>query len=325
VEQEVQMDATGPDTAMHLSMEMVDRMSEGVGLTRCRDGVIVYGNPAVIRMFGYDHDALAGSPVTSLLPGGDKDSEERAARVMEHLKTHKAWNGEVENVRKDGSRFWTHLTVTTLNHPEHGEVWMGVYEDITDRKRIEKELQEANELLTKMSQTDDLTGLPNRRCFLDTLSRELHRINRYGGETVVGIVDVDHFKVLNDTYGHTFGDHVLIELAKVLRAQVRQSDLVGRYAGDEIVVLMPNIVTAGAVNVIERIRAAFNGPLCTPEGTPVLVTFSAGLSPVSQNATPEAVLRSADSALYEAKMSGRNCTRIFLQQGKESSEDKSLM
>jgi diguanylate cyclase (GGDEF)-like protein len=194
-------------------------------------------------------------------------------------------------------------------------------EDVTELSAALEKLHQANDLLQKMAHTDDLTGLPNRRCFLETLAREPHRINRYGGEAVVGIVDADHFKTLNDTQGHALGDRVLTELAATFLAQVRNSDTVGRYAGDEFVILMPNISTEGAINVIERGRAALRIPLRTRDDAPVSVTFSAGLAPVPQNTTPEAVLHLADLALYEAKTAGRDCTRVSPQLGRKSSGD----
>ena len=152
---------------------------------------------------------------------------------------------------------------------------------------------------------DPLTGVCNRRSFDDSLRTFIAQHNRSGDTFALAMIDVDHFKLINDEHGHLHGDRVLQELAQYLRSSVRTVDVVARYGGEEFVLLMPRTDLATACNLCERIRAAIVANLS--------VTVSMGLAASMANDTPETLLARADAALYMAKGEGRNC--VYFHEG----------
>jgi diguanylate cyclase (GGDEF)-like protein len=154
---------------------------------------------------------------------------------------------------------------------------------------------------------DPLTGLYNRRAFERELTAERTRFERYGRPLAVVIVDLDHFKRINDTHGHEAGDAVLQQVADAIREEVRDVDVPARLGGEEFVVLLPETVLAHAMEVAERLRAAFERLEFTWHGTAIPLRASIGVSACpSCVPDPRALLRSADAALYLAKSMGRN-------------------
>jgi diguanylate cyclase (GGDEF)-like protein len=158
--------------------------------------------------------------------------------------------------------------------------------------------------LEQLAARDALTGLVNRRVFEETLVREIARSTRTREPLSLVVVDVDHFKRVNDTHGHHVGDEVLRHVGKALGGSVRASDLVARFGGEEFVALLPNCGPADACKVAESLRTAV-----AADGPPVPVTASAGVASYPTQATDGASLfQAADAALYEAKREGRDRT-----------------
>ncbi len=182
-----------------------------------------------------------------------------------------------------------------------------------DRFRLAEkndELQHANEILSQLSITDGLTKLHNHRYFQDNLSREMKRVSRTRTPLSLILLDIDDFKMLNDTHGHAAGDEVLVSLASIMNESARESDLIARYGGEEFVVLMPNTDLAGAVHLAEKIRMAVEGTrlIIGENMKPVNVTISVGVALYSGNRRNLFV--EADKALYQAKAAGKNCVII---------------
>ncbi|NVJ71439.1 MAG: diguanylate cyclase [Alphaproteobacteria bacterium] len=169
-----------------------------------------------------------------------------------------------------------------------------------------RELEEANQELTHLAMTDALTGCFNRRYFLNAADMELSRMKRHGYPVVVAMIDIDHFKDINDTYGHSVGDSVLADVAKVCDDTIRYEDTMGRLGGEEFAVLLPVADDEGASGVLERLRQSVEN--LTFEGHEGLrVTVSIGLSELrADDLTVEQGLKRADEALYAAKNQGRN-------------------
>jgi diguanylate cyclase (GGDEF)-like protein len=168
---------------------------------------------------------------------------------------------------------------------------------------------ELHETVARESVTDDLTGLSNRRAFADSLSGEVERAKRFGGDLALVLIDLDNFKSINDTYGHPQGDLVLREVARVLRTSSREIDQPARYGGEELAVILPGTDVEGAYNRAERIREEI-GRLRIPRldgaGT-VSITTSCGVASAhAAAADARALVQAADNALYEAKHSGKN-------------------
>lgn len=166
--------------------------------------------------------------------------------------------------------------------------------------------------IRKLSQTDHLTGVLNRRSFLDDLDAEVQRCGRYGNSLCVLMIDADNFKSINDNYGHHAGDIVLKEIAKVLRATVRQTDKCGRWGGEEFVVALVETRLDTAIVIAERIRLALIRSDIFVEGSRLNVSASIGIArwlPGTEDTTQ--ILRQADAAMYAAKSAGKNCVKVI--------------
>lgn len=175
-------------------------------------------------------------------------------------------------------------------------------EEILERKSAEKKLEE-------LATTDPLTLLYNRRKFNELVDYEIEKEKRYALGLSVIYCDIDHFKNINDTYGHDVGDEVLIAFAKLLKESLRESDTVARWGGEEFVILIPSKTADIAVEIAEKMRKNIEDNVFLNVGT---VTASFGVSHYINNDTKEAMLKRADKALYKAKENGRNCVEVLL-------------
>ncbi|MFZ3185535.1 MAG: diguanylate cyclase [Pseudomonas sp.] len=158
--------------------------------------------------------------------------------------------------------------------------------------------------------TDPLTGLPNRAAWDERLELEMARWQRYGGDLLMGIVDIDHFKRINDNYGHLAGDKVLKIIADELSKRLRKTDFMARFGGEEFALLIPSTPLAGAEQLLETLRAAIEACPFHFKGERVTITLSAGISAFASGERSDAVFERADQALYRAKRGGRNRTEI---------------
>jgi two-component system cell cycle response regulator len=175
------------------------------------------------------------------------------------------------------------------------------------RLRAGKRIVELQEALWTLATRDPLTSLWNHGAILDILKRELNRAQRCDEKLSVMMMDIDHFKSVNDTYGHKGGDAALVEVSKRLGAELRDYDTVGRYGGEEFVVILPEAAGVDAETVAERLRQSIARESFAIEGHMVPITISIGVaSTVDGDFDAESLLRSADASLYEAKHNGRN-------------------
>ena len=167
------------------------------------------------------------------------------------------------------------------------------------------------EEMRKVSQTDDLTGLHNRRFLQDRLDQELHRAVRASGMISCILLDIDHFKTINDHHGHAAGDFILSGVAEIMRQHIRKSDLAVRFGGDEFLLILFDNDKEGALRVAERIRSDVASRQFPFDGRKVPVTVSSGVSayPEDGMTTSDELLARADQALYDAKAAGRNVVR----------------
>ncbi len=178
----------------------------------------------------------------------------------------------------------------------------------SDSERLQDELHKAR----LMSLTDEFTGLPNRRAFMRRLEDEIGRAQRYATPLSLAIVDLDEFKIINDTFGHIAGDQVLHCYAEHMLSTFRHHDLVARYGGEEFAVLLPNTTLEGARRALSKVQSRVAKNQCTQDGrTLLLPTFSAGLALYVPGEQPLRLIEKADRALYRAKHLGRN--RIELE------------
>lgn len=240
----------------------------------------------------------------------DRDGAIQAFR--EHLDRATAFYSSEHRVQcRDGAYKWV-LDRGQALWNRNGEALRvaGSFTDITERKRSDEavreanqKLEEANQKLAALATTDGLTGIPNRRMFDERLAMEVERAHRYGFPLSLALLDVDHFKLYNDTYGHQAGDEVLKAVAQILQNSVREADMVARYGGEEFVLVLPHTDGLEALTVAEHCRAALEA-YPWPER---LATASFGIATFTDALTtaPE-MIHAADRALYSSKQNGRN-------------------
>jgi two-component system cell cycle response regulator len=187
-------------------------------------------------------------------------------------------------------------------------------------KFLQDELKRSNELLKQLSNTDPLTKLHNRRHLTEVLGKEIQRAERQKAFLTFIILDIDHFKRVNDTYGHQNGDVVLVALAEAIQSGLRAYDLAARYGGEEFVLVLPGTSLAGGVTVAERLRGAVQGLTFAPPLESLAVTASLGVAtfPSSLVDSIDSLIRQADEALYRAKQNGRNRVETMVIPARES-------
>ncbi len=185
-------------------------------------------------------------------------------------------------------------------------------------RKLQDELRLKNETLARLSTIDPVTGLRNRRFVTDLLNVEFQKSKRYGEPLSVVMMDLDHFKQVNDNYGHLAGDTVLEGVSKLLQACVRSTDIAARYGGEEFLVVLHHSLRDGAAVMAECLRVAIEGAVFeAPDTRPMEVTVSMGIASFDTSmAECQEIIAAADRALYAAKDAGRNCVMVALPDGR---------
>ena len=208
---------------------------------------------------------------------------------------------EVRVPRTAGDRYYITSVKPIFGTPGQVTSIVCISKEITERKQLEQRL-------TELANLDFLTGIPNRRHFIELADMELARVRRYRTPLALAMMDIDHFKSVNDHYGHEAGDEVLRQVVGVCRHALREPDVMGRVGGEEFAILFPETDAASAHEVADRLRAEVARTAITLEdGTTLHVTASLGIAAFSDSDPGfGALLRRADKALYQAKISGRD-------------------
>ena len=265
-------------------------------------GDISFWNPAAEKMFGYHSNEVLGKNVHALLaPEEYRQAYETAFPHFQRTGQGSAIGRtlDLKALKKGGRQVFIELSLSALERPD-GWHAVGIVRDITERKRTEAKL-------SLMATTDDLTGTWNRRYFMNAMVQEIERARRHGHPFSVLMLDIDHFKAVNDNFGHAAGDAVLKHLVSQITGVLRQTDITGRLGGEEFGMLLPETHLDGAVQLAERVRSTIEKSPVHHGGRDIFYTVSIGVAVYRQGAdSVDTLLQQADNALYAAKEGGRN-------------------
>ncbi len=261
-------------------------------------------NPATTLMTGYEAFELLGHTVFGMINlHNDQTPEAFQAMVVERG----SWNGELDVTTKNGNDCPVGIRVTRVDDPRSGVpahyIW--ILADITERRQAEERMRH-------IAQHDALTGLPNRLALLMRLAQLLPEARRHQWNIAIMFIDLDRFKIINDTLGHQIGDEMLREVACRLSSVIRETDFVARLGGDEFVILLPGIATpADAAIVANKIIAALSTAIQV-DGHELHTSPSIGISLFPDDGPDgDSILKNADTAMYHAKSAGRNNYQFF--------------
>lgn len=277
-----------------------------------RDYTIIKFNDAFARAKGKRVRDLFGKRCYEVLRGRDSVCDD--CIVEKTFQSKDPCTKEKLRTRPDGAEAWSEIFTYPIFDQNHNVSHVVEYSrDITARKKGEDEKKELIRNLNLLSTTDGLTGLLNRRALNDILRHEIDRASRYNTDLSLIICDIDMFKAINDSYGHTAGDRALQLVAETLKSALRKADIPGRYGGDEFMVILPETPLSGAQSLAEKIRfAVFERALALPGNNGVRLSLSLG---VSSRCSPlddlDTLVALADTALYSAKQSGRNRVSVM--------------
>jgi len=235
----------------------------------------------------------------------DRVIEESMQTAMEL----RPWRGEFRMFARDGRLIWIEAQDLPVKEPDGTILWSGYVNDITGKKALEQKIQD-------LARFDGLTGLPNRQNFIELVENNLLRARRNRSRFALFFVDLDRFKPVNDNFGHAAGDELLKAVAARLRGALRESDIVGRFGGDEFLVLLPDIAQpADAVGVAGKIGAALDRPFELPSGR-FSISSSIGIAIYPDHGSGvDALIEAADRAMYEAKKDGGGAYRFSAAAG----------
>jgi diguanylate cyclase (GGDEF)-like protein len=252
-------------------------------------------------MDGYRADEIIGVPVSVLFPASPASSkgfsDALASALADGSFEYEGWR-----VRKNSTRYWANCVISVLRDPgDDAHIGFSIISrDRTLRKRNDEEL-------VNLTITDPLTGAANRRGLFGAGLREDERRKRSGGTTSVLMLDLDHFKTVNDTHGHQAGDAILRHIVNLAKAEIRSVDLIGRYGGEEFTVVLPGSTIEVARGIAERIRHSVERTPLVVDGVTIRMTVSIGVASVAPSVDDLAsLIAAADAALFDAKAAGRN-------------------
>ena len=232
------------------------------------------------------------------------DYQKTMDAMMDHLHGKvSAYEAEYRIQTKDGKYRWYYDRGTITRYDAGGKPLFlaGIVFDITEKKETQTELEHKNKILAEMSAMDGLTKISNHRTLIEYLKAAISDANRTGGPLSIAFFDIDDFKKVNDSKGHIYGDQVLVDVAAIIKGSIRDTDIAGRYGGEEFMVVFRNADLSTASNIAQRIRQSIENR--APDESPV--TISGGVKQYQGESLTD-LIHAADTNLYEAKRKGKN-------------------
>jgi diguanylate cyclase (GGDEF)-like protein/PAS domain S-box-containing protein len=291
------------EQSLVVSRQVFLNTAEGIVVTD-PDGIISEVNPAFTKMTGYESTDIVGEPA-SVLQSDEHDSV-FFSELWRSLIDVGSWSGEIWNRRKDGTAVPQLCSIEAVQSGRGTgvESYVAVYHDISEIKSTQQRLHH-------LANHDPLTGLPNRSFLTDMLGYSIAQAKREGRRLAVLFVDLDHFKDVNDSFGHDTGDRLLTWISEKLRGELREEDMIARFGGDEFVIVIPDVSdTEDVALVARRLLASVREPYVIREQR-IRPSLSIGIAVYPDGSLEQAdLLRDADAAMYAAKHAGRNDYRF---------------
>jgi diguanylate cyclase (GGDEF)-like protein/PAS domain S-box-containing protein len=289
-----------------------------VGIAFIKDRKFLHVNHKFETLFSCERAQISGLS-TRCLYLSDIAFEQLSDEVDAVLNSGEDFEGQLEMVRQNGERFWCSVSSKAIDHQDsqQGTIWL--FEDITYQRINE-------ERLVSLASFDSLTGLPNRAVFLDRLAHALHRAHRESGTLAVFFLDLDHFKHINDSLGHSAGDQLLCEVGTRLQSSIREGDTVARLGGDEFTVILEDVRSAQYVaKIAEKILLAIT-EVYLLDSIQVNISSSIGISLFPADGRDiDILLRNADAAMYHAKDHGRNNFQFYSAEMNDKAAERLAM
>lgn len=269
-------------------------------------GYFTFANTSMIRITGYEEREIIGKHYLTLV---HPDMRKEAGKLFNRQFAEKIKNSysEYPIIKKDGSEIWVGQNTQLIF--ENGKIvgFQAVSRDITERRWLEQELKKSEERYRELSIIDGLTQLYNSRYFYNQLKMEIDRIERHAYPLTLMLLDLDDFKIFNDTYGHIEGDQVLFRLGQLIKRCLRKEDSAYRYGGEEFTIILPMTTKEEGVVTAERIRDELKKEIFSPvPGENVNITVSIGLAQYRKNEDVSAFVNRVDHLMYDGKKSGKD-------------------
>jgi len=285
--------------------ELVENANDMV-LRTDNKGYFTFINTSMIRITGYEEKEIIGKHYLTMV---HPEMREEAAKLFNRQFAEKIKNSysEYRIIKKDGDEIWVGQNTQLIF--ENGRIvgFQAVSRDITDRRRLEKELKESEERYRELSIIDGLTQLYNSRYFYSQLKMEIDRIERHEYPLTLMLLDLDDFKIFNDTYGHIEGDHVLLRLGQLIKRCLRKEDSAYRYGGEEFTIILPMTAKEEGAVTAERIREELRKENFSPvPDKNVNITVSIGLAQYRNHEDVSDFVNRVDNLMYQSKKNGKD-------------------
>jgi len=288
---------------MRLAAKFLDNTTEALLVTDAK-GTIIEVNTAFEEMAGFKREEVLGENPRILKSG--RHGKAFYDKMWNQLRTDGHWQGEIWDRKKNGEVYPKWLSISAVQD-ERGKLthYVAISADISDVKQNQQRLE-------YLANYDQLTSLPNRRLFNDRLQQAIQQASRNQQQVAIIVIDLDRFKEVNDSLGHSAGDALLVQVAALLNSNIRSSDTVCRMGGDEFIIMMPAVGEAdNVIEIVQKLINAFAQPFLLNDKT-VYITPSIGISMYPYDSkTQETLIKNADTAMYHAKREGRNNFQFY--------------